>query len=69
MRPEQQNLIGKKITINDITGTVQDETKHTIIMNGKTYTKQASTIMIDGHMLSSKIINKIPAERIKVQTT
>lgn len=66
MRPEQQNLIGKTITINGITGTVQDETKHTIIMQGKTYIKETTTIMIDGKRLDNQTITKTPAERIKV---
>lgn len=73
-KPHQQNLIGKYVsitkaankTLEGIEGVVEDETKNTIIINGKTIIKDQITIKINETTIKGTTINKTLTERIKV---
>jgi RNase P/RNase MRP subunit p29 len=70
----KHNLIGQRATITKsnnkeligITGTITNETKHTITMNNKTIIKDQVIININDQ--EHIIPNKTPADRIKVRT-
>lgn len=70
----RRNFIGKQVhvteadntTLKDKRGIVDDETKHTLIIEGKRIIKNQITIAVDNKTIKGTTIDNTPTERIKV---
>lgn len=74
-KAHQQPLIGKHVRVLEarnsalkgVAGTVEEETKHTLVITGKRVIKRdITTLEIGNTTIDGKTIDRTPSERIKV---